>query len=235
MRTIFLSFCLVSLILFGSCTKDIDDYPKSNLRAITAFSFEPYHNNPNNIFVKHEGVIDQTNKIITVSLPADVILTNLRPSITLSPWTTVSPGNLEYIDFTGDTVDFTVKAESGKEAVYSLVKKLDYVYKKAELYSVSFPEIMEGDIPLRRVFPNYNNNTQINITVANTVPLNAILTDLELSPASRNSTVEISDNGSENDYRPFTSPGMVDYTKRVSFRIRSQSGATVNYRVSTRH
>lgn len=231
----FILLFLTSVIFLYSCTKDIGDYPKSNLRAITAFSFEPYHNNANNIFVKHEGVIDQTNKIITVHLPTDVVLTNLKPSIKLSPWTTVSPGNLEYIDFTKDTVDFLVKAESGKQAVYSVVKKLDYVYTKAELYSVSFPEIMEANVPLRRVFPNYNNNTLINITVANTIPLNAILTKLELSPASRGSTIEISDNGSENNYRPFTSPDIVNFTNRVSFRIRSQSGATVNYRVSTKH
>ncbi|MFD1631391.1 hypothetical protein [Pseudopedobacter beijingensis] len=212
MRIIFLSFCFAGLILSGSCTKDIDDYPKSNLRAITAFSFEPYHNNLNNIFTKHEGVIDQTNKVITVHLPSDAILTNLKPSIALSPWTTVSPGNLDYVDFTEDRVDFTVKAQSGKTAVYSVVRVLDYKYTKADLYSISFPEVMEGIAPLRRVFPNYNNNVSITITVSNTVPLNAILTDLELSPVARNSTVEISDNGSETNYRPFTFPGVVDYT-----------------------
>lgn len=235
MKTIFIPLLLAGLVFLGSCAKDIDDYPESNLRAITLFSFEPYHNNLNNIFIKHEGIIDQTNKLITVHLPTDAILTNLRPSITLSPFTTVSPASTEYIDFTKDTVDFTVKAQSGKQAIYSVVTVLDYVYTKAELFSVSFPEILEANAPLRLTFPNYNNNVLVTKTVSNAVTLNAILTELELSPASRGNTIEISDNGLESNYRPFTSPGIVDFTKRVSFRITSQSGVSINYRVSIKH
>ena len=62
------------LELATGCSKDIDDYPKSNLRAISYFSFKPYHNADKNIFVEHVGEIDEVNKVIKVVLPPDVVL-----------------------------------------------------------------------------------------------------------------------------------------------------------------
>ena len=116
-RTVFLGLAVFLLGLATGCSKDIDDYPKSNLRAISYFSFKPYHNADKNVFVEHVGEIDEVNKVIRVVLPPDVVLTGLRPYIELSPWTTVTPGSLTPMDFTSESVDFEVRAESGKEGI----------------------------------------------------------------------------------------------------------------------
>lgn len=60
---------------FLGCSKAIEDYPKFNLREIAYFAFDYYHNSENNIFIQHAGVIDETNRYITVSVPTDADLT----------------------------------------------------------------------------------------------------------------------------------------------------------------
>ena len=135
-RTVFLGLAVFLLGLATGCSKDIDDYPKSNLRAISYFSFKPYHNADKNVFVEHVGEIDEVNKVIRVVLPPDVVLTGLRPYIELSPWTTVTPGSLtpmvcddgsetEFVPFSGSgyvdfthTVIFRVTPESGSAVNY---------------------------------------------------------------------------------------------------------------------
>ena len=57
-RTVFLGLAVFLLGLATGCSKDIDDYPKSNLRAISYFSFKPYHNADKNVFVEHVGEIE---------------------------------------------------------------------------------------------------------------------------------------------------------------------------------
>lgn len=227
----FLGLSFNALLLFSGCAKDINDFPASNLRSISSFAFEPYHNAKNNIVIRHEGVIDQANKIIKVQLPPDVILTQLRPKIELSPWTTVSPRSLEYVDFVKDTVDFVVTAESGKQAVYSVVKELNFVYNKAEIYSIVFPEIPDKDgEPTRFSFPNFNNGVTITSVLPQGNDLTRLLVSLDLSPASKGCAIQISENGT--DYRPFVSPSVVDFTHQVTFRATSQSGNTVTYYIN---
>lgn len=222
------------LELATGCSKDIDDYPKSNLRAISYFSFKSYHNADKNIFVEHVGEIDEVNKVIKVVLPPDVVLTGLRPYIELSPWTSVTPGSLVPIDFTAELVDFEVRAESGKTAVYTVVKELTYVYTKAELYSVSFPDFLDNETGevMRAVFPNFNNNSAVVVTVPEGVPLNHILVELELSAASQKATMEVCDDGSETNFEPFSGSGYVDFSHTVIFRVTPESGSAINYKVS---
>ena len=237
MKKTFAIFLIVWLYLLGSCSRDIGDFPQSNLRAISSFSFEPYHNSENHIFITHTGVIDEVNKLITISLPPDVVLTNLRPKINLSPWTSVSPKSLDYVDFTKDTVDFVVTAESGKQAVYSVVKELNYVYYGAELYAIVFPEILVANeyddiIPLRFGFSSFSNNSTISPEIPEGNALDHLLVSLAVSPASTGCTMAVSEDGLETSYRSFSNPGIVDFTNRVSFRITSQRGTSINYRVS---
>lgn len=229
-------FSIIVVILFTCCRESIDDFPKSNLRAIASFSFEPYHNTENNIVIQHVGEIDEVNKIIKVKLPPDVVLTKLRPKIELSPKSTVSPASLDYVDFVNDTVDFVVKAQSGKQAVYSVVRELNFIYTKAELYSITFLDILnEEKEPRRFVFSTFSNNSTISVKIPEEYSLDQRLVKLEFSPASKGCQVEISDDGSESSYRPFSNEETVDFTNRVSFRVTSQSGNKVNYRINATH
>lgn len=232
-QILFYFYCVLAVLLFSNCSKDIDDHPKSSMRAISTFAFEPYHNAENNIVITHQGVIDQTNKLIKVQLPPDVVLTNLRPKIGLSPWTTVSPASLEYVDFSRDTVDFVVTAESGKTAVYSVVCVTDYVYTKAELYSLEFPEILnEGGDAFRTIVSSFNNNTTVNVQFPAGTDLTKLLVDLYLSPASKGCTISVSEDGLEASYRPFSNPEVINFSKRVSFKITPQKGSSINYRIN---
>ena len=233
-RTAIFFTAIFLLGLATGCSKDIDDYPKSNLRAISYFSFKPYHNADKNIFVEHVGVIDEVNKVITVSLPPDVVLTGLRPYIELSPWTTVTPGSLTPLDFTTESVDFEVRAESGKVAVYSVVRELTYVYTKAELYSITFPNLLDEETgeAKRVTFPNFSNNSSVVVTVPEGTPLNPVQVELELSAASQKATIEVCDDGSETNFEPFSGSGNIDLSHTVIFRVTPESGSAINYKVS---
>jgi len=108
---------------------DINVLPPSNLRSIVSFNLYRY-NNPLNLFSSVYGTVDETNKIITLkftpgSYPNLDSLRSLKPQIYIAPWATVSPDNLEYVDLRPDTVEYTVTAQSGKKAVYSIVKKFN--------------------------------------------------------------------------------------------------------------
>ena len=122
---------LLSFILLLGCQRenDINVLPPSNLRSIVSFNLYRY-NNPLNLFSSVYGTVDETNKIITLkftpgSYPNLDSLRFLKPQIYIAPWATVSPDNLEYVDLRPDTVEYTVTAQSGKKAVYSIVKKFN--------------------------------------------------------------------------------------------------------------
>jgi len=237
MKKLTLRIILAAVVfLAAGCTEDIEDYPKSNLRAISAFTFEPYYNSSNNIYIQHTGIIDEANKLIKVKLPSDVILKSLRPSIKLSPWTISSPSNMEVVDFTKDTVDITVTAQSGKTAVYSVVRTLDYVYNKAEVYSVSFPDYVyasTGNV-IKATFPNFNNNSSVTVNLHANADLSAVKIELDLSPASRNCTFEVSEDGIGTTFRPFINPGVVNMIKVVTLRVKPQTGNAINYKVTAK-
>jgi len=236
MKKIILQIIISSAILLSAiaCTEDINDYPKSNLRAIKSFSFETYFNSANKIVLQHVGVIDEVNKTIKVKLPPEVILTGLRPSISLSPWSSSSPKSLDVIDLTKDTVDITVIAQSGKKAVYSVIRTLDYLYTKAEVYSVSFlniPNSTNGE-PIKLFFPNFNNNSSITANLPTGIDLSNIQIFLDLTLASKNATFEVSEDGAGALFRPFTNPGIVNMTKLTTIRVKPQSGTAINYKIT---
>lgn len=230
-KTIFI-YLLGGVFLLEGCSKDINDFPKSNLRAIAKFSFKPYHNAENGIFVEHVGKIDEANKTITVSLPADANLKGLRPFIELSPWTTVSPGNLNPVDFsTVDPIEFQVKAESGKIAVYSVSVIQNYKYTKAELYSVTLPDLQdENNLPLRGTFPNFQDNVKTDIVVPENTDLSRVTLLLNPTLASQHVSYEVSEDGGIS-YRPFTNPGVVNCLQQVVFKVIPEVGTPIRYRV----
>lgn len=229
-------FGLVWLLLVAGCTEDLSDQPKSNLRVLKGFSFEAFYNTQNNIVIQHIATIDGLNKIIKIKLPPDVVLTGLRPSISLSPWTTSSPGNLEIIDLTKDTVDITVTAQSGKTAIYSLVRTLDYLYIKAEVYSVSFPNIISEatGAPVKQEFSTFTNNSAVTVNLPSGTDLSSIQLLLDLSPASRNATLEVSEDGKGALFRPFTNPSVVNMTNLTIIRVKPESGTAINYKITAK-
>jgi len=118
-----------TLLLGCKSENDINVLPPSNLRSINSFNLYLF-NNPLKLFSSVYGTIDETNKIITLkftpgSYPNLDSLRSIKPQIYVAPWATSSPNNLEYVDLRPDTVEYTVTAQSGKKAVYAVVKKFN--------------------------------------------------------------------------------------------------------------
>jgi hypothetical protein len=82
----------------------------NNAKAITGFSFaDP----------AVTGVIDETNRAISVTVPYGTSLSSLIPTITVSPDAAVSPASGEARDFTNPVI-YTVTAENGDMANYTI-------------------------------------------------------------------------------------------------------------------
>ena len=192
----------------------------------------PYHNE-GNLNVQIVGTIDELNKLIKIKIPGDLRLDSIRPDIFFAPWASISPQNLEYINFTADTVKYTVTAQSGKKAVYSLVKDVPYIYTKSTVYAVSFTNIIDSGtgIALRGSF---NTSTSITMSVPVGTDITKIITNLEFAPDSHMTKVIVKENGGFLG-RSFTNPGPVNYTKPVTFNVTSQDGQiTTAYTVTVK-
>lgn len=211
---------MMTLVFFGCGESSMDDEPKSNIRSIMSFIIKPAPN-AGNVQTQHQGVIDETNKTITIKLPQHLDLTAVRPSIITGPWATVYPQNLEAVDFTADIIEYTVTAQSGKQAVYTVIKDMSYRYSQAQIYALSFPAIIDPETgePVRALAVESDKTIRVEVPegtdVTHLTPL------LELSPDSYNAVFTQSWNTPQ------------DFTNPVSYTLTSEDGSkTVKYIVT---
>lgn len=211
---------MMTLVFFGCGESSMDDEPKSNIRSIMSFIIKPAPN-AGNVQTQHQGVIDETNKTITIKLPQHLDLTAVRPSIIAGPWATVYPQNLEAVDFTADIIEYTVTAQSGKQAVYTVIKDMSYRYSQAQIYALSFPAIIDPETgePVRALAVESDKTIRVEVPegtdVTHLTPL------LELSPDSYNAVFTQSWNTPQ------------DFTNPVSYTLTSEDGSkTVKYIVT---
>lgn len=209
--------------MLSGCKKTIDDYPLSNLRAIASFSIETYHNTAANIFTIHDGVIDESRKTITVDLPYDADLVHLRPTIELSPWATVSPASLQEVDFSqGDSLDYVVTAQSGKQAVYTVYITRNFVYKDADIYGVYLTDLKDDKGEAR--YTRFT-SSEAKLWIPADADLSALITHIDLSYASHRATIEVDETGEGTNYRFFTNDSAIDYSAGlIRFRVTAESG-----------
>ena len=208
-------FCVTLLLCGCNSQNDINVMPKSNIRSIVSFVLNPTQNY-GNVLITHTATIDQSAKIITLKLPKDLRLDSVRPQLIISPWASVSPNNLDYVDLRPDTVEYTVTAESGMKTVYAVVKSLTYLYTNTNILAVSFNDVIDTNtgLPTRMLWasqfslPSGTNKAALNI-------------NLEFSPDSHNAVVLISENRSPN-FRPFSNP--VNFNAPVTFKVTSEDG-----------
>lgn len=223
--------CFISFILLcmtWGCEKEKENMPLSNLRSIQYFRLQPYHNEGKFLSV-FNGSIDETNKRITLTLPASLDLSSLRPQIILSPWATVSPGNLEPVDFGGpDPVEYTVTSESGKVSVYEVVVNPTYKYSGVTMLGVWADNIQDPatGMPVRSTF---SSSTGRSYDIR--LPAGSLYNSLELrfenDPNSFYYTMSMSHLGADGPFVPFSNP--VDFSqnaqRRMWFKIVSESGS----------
>jgi len=229
--TNYLSIVLCIVLLWG-CQResDINQIPPSNLRSIVSFALNPYHN-PGNVTLKFSGVINESTKIITIKLPSNTRLDSIRPEIIFSPWAAVSPNSLDYVDLRPDTVEFTVTAQSGKKAVYALVKDLTYKFSKSQLFALNFTDIINPTTssPYRLVFALSQTSQTLTTTLPPGTDKTKLNVNFEIAPDSYNSTITVNDSGTTE--RSFTNP--VNFTNPVTFKVISEDGkSTSSYKIT---
>ncbi len=220
------------------CKRSAADFPPSNLRAIASFNLEFYHNSQANIHVTHEGEIDETNRLIYVSVPSDADLTCLRPTIELSPWTTCEPKSLQIVDFSnGDSLDYTVKAQSGKIAVYTVYIKKDYVYTKAELLALYTPDLLDGNgEPRKALFNRAADGEKGNLSLPEGTDVSALRIHIDLSGASYHSTVEICTHADKSVFEPYEDYGTYDISENIAFiRVTPEEGKALTYELDIQY
>lgn len=212
--------CLIGMGFGCDNSQDISDYPPSNMRSIVRFTLNPAQNG-GNVRVQHIATIDPSKKTITLKLPAHLDLKSIRPEITAAPWTTVSPQSLEAVDFTAGTIEYTVTAESGKKAVYEIIKDMTYKYPACQIYSVTLPAVKDpvSGEPVKAVC-NENSKTA-SLTVPAGTDLTKLVPKFELSPDSYNARLDKPDGVAYN------------FTEPVRFTLQSEDGKkTATYTVS---
>lgn len=124
-------FFLTAILCIGliSCSDDDDDdVIRSNEKKITEFAINS---------VKAE--IEETNKTITLTLPAGTDVTKLKPQIKVSDKASVTPTSDTETDFT-KPVTYTVTAEDGSTQAYTAtvtleVKKTPFLVSKIRVTS----------------------------------------------------------------------------------------------------
>jgi len=218
---IYLSTLLCLSLLLPGCGRenDINQLPPANLRSIISFVLNPY-SNAGNVPIKFTATINESTKIITLKLPKNLRLDSIRPEVRLSPYTTVSPINLEPIDLTKDTVEYTVTAESGKKAVYSVVKDMTYLYTNNVIYAVSLANVIDPvtNSPVRSTF--WSSSVAMKVPVG-TDKKNINVT-LEMAGDSYNATIMVSEDGAGTTFRSFSNP--IDFSHKVVFKSQSEDG-----------
>jgi len=242
LKTMF--FLVIVLSALASCKKTREDYPLSNLRAISKFNIDYYHNSTCNVFIQHEGIIDEFNRTITVSVPTDADLSKLKPTIGLSPWTTCSPATLETVDFSKGPVEYTVTAESGKKAYYLVTVTNDYLYTDAKLLRLylcdipASPEEYDPEDPTsgKSASPKeYTDNvlTEMLLEIGSGYDLTAQRTHVDLSSSSHGAIVEVKAL-KEEDYHTYKDNEIIDFSDTIVFRVTPQSGTAIRYRFVVR-
>ena len=208
--------CLSFLLLGCDRENDINRLPPANLRNIESFVLNPY-SNPGNVTMKFTATIDESSRTIRLKLPKDLRLDSIRPAILVSPWASVSPMNLELVDLTKDTVEYTVTAESGKKAIYSLVKDMTYLYANNAIYSISVLDPVTNN-PVLSIF--WSTSTALKVPVG--TDKKSVNVNLVMAGDSNNSTISVSEDGAGLVFRPFSNP--INFSKKVIFKSISEDG-----------
>jgi len=228
-KKLFYSGITICFLLLWGCQRENDVYqiPHSNLRNIMKLVLNPYQNE-GNVTMTFTGTVDETNKIIKLKLPKNLKLDSIRPQITFAPYATISPNSLDYVDLSQDTVWYTVTAESGKKAVYGVVKDpVQYIFTNPWVYAINLTNILDDTgTPLRGKFSGYS----LTMNVPTGTDVTKVMTDIEFQGDSQNATVIVKENGSTTG-RPYANP--VDFTKTVIFSVISEDGSkTANYNLT---
>ena len=154
---------LAMFVTLSSCGDD--DNPaspgKSSAKEITSFKFEAFDPDI-------AGTIDNVGKKVTVKVPLLTDVTNLNPTIAVSPKATITPASNVPQDFT-NPVQYTVTAEDGSSAVYTVTVTEDN-------NGTLTPELLSGTLSENKTLKNWKEGIDYRVDGTLYINGNALLT-----------------------------------------------------------
>ncbi len=195
------ALCLLLLVgVTISCSKKEDAVPKSSEKAMTSFGF-------NALGPALNVTIDAAAKTVMTTVPFGTDVTKLVPTISLSAKATVSPASGVAQDFS-KTVTYTVTAEDGSTAIYSVAVGVGVP-----------PKSMEKDIV---TFAFNGLNPAVNATVDATAKTISATVPTGTDATRLVSTITVSDKAMVS---PATGVAQ-DFSKIVSYTVTAEDGTT---------
>lgn len=191
-----------------ACEKD-DKVKLSDKALILQFAFT-ISNNTGILQTNANGIIDQNNKTILISVPYGTDISSLKPEITISEKATINPANREVNDFSNKT-EYTVTAENEDfKSVYSVEVYVEEPNHEAKITKFLFLSAING---LRSNIMGQINEDEKSISIA--VPIGTDLTNLTPSiESSSNSVITPNSTISQN------------FTNTINYTVTAQDGTT---------
>jgi hypothetical protein len=230
-NTIVLWIVVIVVILAGSIGWWYFNQPsgaqtttQSSDKVINSFSFSGL--NP-----EVDGVVDNTNYTVSLSVPSYTDVTNLTPTISISDNATISPDSGVAEDFT-NPITYTITAQDGSTQDYTVTVTGGTTNQSGNSTSSttnSTTTTQSSDKVINSFsFDNLNpevdgkiDNTNYAITL--TVPSGIDVTDL--TP-----TISISDNATISPDSDVTE----DFTNPITYTVTAQDGSTQDYTVTVK-
>jgi hypothetical protein len=193
---------LFFVLAFVFACSDSDD-PKSSAKSITSFKFS-------SLTPEVAGIISESDKAITLSVPSGTSVTSLTPTIAVSDKATLSPASGVSLDFT-NPVKYTVTAEDGSTQEYTVtVTILKSAAKAITSFKLSAltPEVV-GSID--------ESGKKVSLTVPSGTSVTALVPTVTLSEKA---TVTPASGAAQ------------DFTNAVKYTVTAEDGTKQEYTVT---
>jgi len=110
------------------------------------------------------SVKDSINRIYSIAMPANITLTNLAPTIIVSPGATISPASGQVVDFSKGNVTYTVTAENGSSVTWNIQVSTTLPLIAANNSNIQYIGRVNFSSPTTPVFSNPGVYIQTNFT-----------------------------------------------------------------------
>lgn len=202
---------ILFLIALASCSKndgnEIEEPTQSNLKQITAFIFKSDNNTALNVDIR--ASINETDKIVSATMPYGTDINVLTPDITVSD--KAEANNSSPNDFSG-IVKITITAEDGSTVTYDIVVTVES-NNANNILSLTF-SITDNPIPVTIVGEIDEENKAITFETPLSTDISSFLPNILTSEGSH-----------------FSPEGRQDFNEPVVYTITAENGSEKNYEV----
>ncbi len=126
------------------------------------------------------GVIDEQNKIVTVLFEPETNITALQPAIGVANTATIVPSVVDILDFS-DNVDYTITAENGDTATYTILSSFKQRDEKEILKFEFLADDNSGNLSNDYEATILNENKEIKLELPEGVDLSILVPSITIS------------------------------------------------------